>query len=103
MRCYMVNITDEALEDMDQLYYHIAVKLCAKENALGQYNRIADSILTLETMPERYPIMGFEPEDYRELRLMPVDNYSVIYLIEDDTVTVTNVLYSGSDIRSGIK
>ena len=47
MEKFVVDITDEALADMEALYKHIAVKLKAPENAMGQYNRIADAILTL--------------------------------------------------------
>ena len=51
MERYVVDITDDALADMDALYEHIAKKLQAPENAMGQYNRIADAILTLESFP----------------------------------------------------
>lgn len=50
MKQYTVEITNEALADMDQLYNHIAYVLQAPENAMDQYNRIADAILTLDTM-----------------------------------------------------
>lgn len=46
---YTVEITNEALADMEQLYNHIANVLLAPENAIGQYDRIADAILTLDT------------------------------------------------------
>ena len=51
---YRVDITDEALADMESIYEYIAFKLLAPENAMGQYNRIADAILTLESYPERF-------------------------------------------------
>lgn len=41
MRRYTVEITDEALADMEALYHYIAYILLAPENAIGQYNRIA--------------------------------------------------------------
>ena len=50
MKHYTVEITNEALADMEQLYNHIAYVLQAPENAMDQYNRIADAILTLDTM-----------------------------------------------------
>ncbi len=53
MEKYIVDITDDALADMEALYQHIAIKLQAPENAMGQYNRIADAILTLDTFPDR--------------------------------------------------
>ncbi len=103
MTLYNVEITDEALSDMDELYYHIAVQLQAPENALGQYNRIAENILLLNTMPERYPIMESEPEKVRGIRFMPVDNYSIFYVIRNDRVIITNVIYSAADIRTRMK
>lgn len=60
MKHYTVEITNAALADMDQLYNHIAYVLQAPENAMDQYNRIADAILTLDTMAERIHIMESE-------------------------------------------
>ena len=59
---YVVEITDEALADMDGIYNYIANTLLAPENAMGQYNRIAEAILTLESFPERYTIFDLDPE-----------------------------------------
>lgn len=103
MKQYQVEITDEALADMEALYNHIAYVLLSPENAMGQYNRIADAILKLDIMPERFRIMDSEPEHSRELRRMLVDNYSVFYVIKEDKVIVTDVLYSASDIESRLK
>lgn len=44
MKRYTVEITDEALADMEGLYHHIAYVLLTPENAIGQYDRIADEI-----------------------------------------------------------
>ena len=103
MKRHIVEITDEALADMEQLYNHIAYVLQAPENAMGQYNRIADEILKLDILPERFRIMDSEPEHSRELRRMPVDNYSVFYVIRENRVIVTDVLYSASDIEKRLK
>jgi plasmid stabilisation system protein len=51
---YRVDITGEVLDDVESLYEYIVFKLLAPENAMGQYNRIADAILTLESYPERF-------------------------------------------------
>lgn len=103
MKQYTIEITDEALADMEQIYNHIAHVLLAPENAMGQYNRIADGILKLDVFPERFHIMDSEPEHSREIRRMPVDNYSVFYVIQNDSVIVTDVLYSASDIDHRLK
>lgn len=99
MKQYTVEITDEALADMEQLYNHIAFVLLAPDNAMGQYNRIADAILKLDVFPERFRIMDSEPEHSKGIRRMPVDNYSVFYVIKQDRVIVTDVFYSASDIE----
>ena len=103
MKRYVVEITDEALADMEQLYNHIAYVLQAPENAMNQYNRIADAILTLDTLAERIHIVESEPERRRGMRRLLVDNYSVFYVIQRDKVIVTDVLYSASDIESRLR
>lgn len=100
MKRYNVKITNEAITDMEQIYNYIALTPLAPENAKGQYDRIADAILKLDIMPERFRIVGFEYGRQKELRQMPVDNFSVFYFVRNEDVIVTNVLYSASDIES---
>lgn len=75
MKQYKVEITKEALQDMEDIYNYIAIDLLAPDNAMGQYNRIADEILTLDTFPERFRIMDSEPEKRMEL---PFEEKTVI-------------------------
>ena len=103
MKQYTVEITNEALVDMEQLYNHIAYILQAPENAMDQYNRIADAILTLDTMAERIRIMESEPERSKEMRRLLIDNYSIFFVIQGDKVIVTDVLYSASNIKKQLK
>lgn len=42
-------------------------------------------------------------EHSKEIRRMVVDNYSVFYVIQDEKVIVTDVLYSASDIDKRLK
>lgn len=88
---------------MQQIYNYIAYVLLAPENAMGQYNRIADEILKLNVFPERFRIMDSEPEHSKEIRRMSVDNFSVFYVIRKEKVIVTDVLYSASDIDNRLK
>ena len=103
MKQYTVEITNEALSDMEQLYYHIAYVLQAPENAMNQYNRIADAILTLSTLAERIRLMESEPERSKNVRKLRIDNYIVFFVVQGDKVIVTDVLYSASDIESRLK
>ena len=103
MKQYRVLITDEALNDMESIYEYIAEELLAPDTAMGQYNRIADAIETLDQMPERIKLMESEPEKTRGLRKLIVDNYAVFFIVEDDTVIVSNVLYGASDIENRLR
>lgn len=68
MKQYAVEITDKALADMEEIYTYIADQLQSPENALGQYNRIAEAILKLKVFPERIRVMESEPEHTMGLR-----------------------------------
>lgn len=98
MKRYIVQITSKALDDMDEIYNYIAMELMVPETAMEQYNRIADAIEKLAFFPERVKIMESEPECYMGLRQIRIDNYSVFYIIRDNKVVVTRVLYGSSDI-----
>jgi len=100
---YKVEITKEALQDMEDIFNYINIELLSPENAIGQYNRIADEILKLDSFPERFRIMDSEPEKKMELRRMLIDNYSVFYTIHNNRVIVTNVLYTASDIEARLR
>ena len=97
MKSYAVQITEEALSDMEALYSYIAVRLKAPENAMKQYNRIADAIVSLKEFPDRFAYVELEPEYSMGIHRMLVDHFVVFYVIDNDTVTVTDVVYGASD------
>ena len=97
---YTVDITEAALQDMDEIYDYIYYTFKAPDTAAAQYDRIADEILSLEEMPLRYGIPQFEPCISAQLHRMPVDHFSVFYLVRCETVMVTDVLYSASDLET---
>ena len=98
MKQYVVRITDRALADMEEIYHYIAIQLKAPENAMGQYNWIAEAIEGLNVFPERVKLVESELERIMGLRQLVIDNYSVFYVIENMDVIVTRVLYSAMDI-----
>ena len=98
MKQYVVRITDRALADMEEIYNYIAIQLQAPENAMGQYNRIAEAIEGLNVFPERVKLVEPELERIMGLRQLVIDNYSVFYVTENMDVIVTRVLYSAMDI-----
>ncbi|MCM1181019.1 MAG: type II toxin-antitoxin system RelE/ParE family toxin [Clostridium sp.] len=100
MELYIVQITDRALADMEEIYNYIAMQLQAPENAMRQYNRISEAVESLHIFPKRVKLMESELERKMGLRQLSVDNYSIFYIIEDMRVIVTRVLYSAMDISN---
>ena len=103
MENYEVRITNEALSDMQKIYEYIAGELLSPENAMGQYNRIAEAILTLDSFPDRFALFELEPEHSWGMRRMVVDNFLVCYIIDPGVVTVTDVLYGASNIHGRLQ
>ena len=103
MKTYNVKVTDAALADMEEIYNYIAFTLLSPANAIAQYDRIVEAILSLNILPERFKVMNFTGKELENLRRMPVDNFSVFYVITDDSIIVTNVLYSASDISQRLQ
>lgn len=75
----------------------------APENAMRQYNRLAEAILTLDSFPARYGLFECEPEHSMEIHKMIVDHYLVCYIIDSHVVTVIAVLYGASDIQQRLQ
>ena len=97
MKQYGMKISHAALSDMEQIYSYIADRLLEPDTAMGQYNRIAEAIQSLNILPERCALVESEPRT-QGLRQMLVDNYLVFYIVGEDTVSVARVLYSASDL-----
>lgn len=78
----------------------LLLKLQALENASGQLDRLEEQILSLDTIPERYRKYEKEPWKTRGLRVLPVDNYVILYIPDSDkkVVTILRVMYAGRDI-----
>ena len=51
---YTIKITDQADNDIRNIYEYIAYELQSPENASGQLDRIEKCIMSLDDMSERY-------------------------------------------------
>lgn len=97
---FEIEISEQADRDLRNIYKYIAFELQSPENAAGQLNRLEESIMGLNQMPERF--LGYEKEPWhsRGLRIIPVDNYCVFYIPDagNAVVTIIRVMYGGRDI-----
>ena len=97
---YEVRLTTEAENDLRGIFEYIAFELQSPQNAEGKLDRLEQSIMSLDQMPERFRVYEKEPWHSRDLRIMPVDNYLVFYIPnhEEQTVKIMRVIYGGRDI-----
>lgn len=97
---YEIEVSEQADSDLRGIFEYIAFELQALENASGQLERLEEQILSLDTIPERYRKYEKEPWETRGLRVLPVDNYVILYIPDSDkkVVTILRVMYAGRDI-----
>ena len=95
-----VKLSEQAYIDLRGIFEYIAFELQSPENASRQLDHLEEQILSLDTMPQRYRQYEKEPWKTRGLRILPVDNYVVLYIPDSDKkiVTILRVMYTGRDI-----
>jgi len=99
---FQVNVTATAEKDLQDIYDYIAIDLKSPEIAESFLAELENRILSLSEMPERHRVYEKEPWKQRGLRLMPVKNHVVFYLVQNDehTVHVIRVLYGKRDLEA---
>lgn len=95
-----IEVSEQADVDLRSIYEYIAFELNSSENARGQLDRLEESIMSLDQMPERFREYVSEIRNNYGLRIMPVNNYCVLYVtdVEKAKVTIIRVMYGGQDI-----
>lgn len=96
---YSVKLMSRALRDLDKIYDYIAHTLVEPGTALKLVERIENAIFSLETMPYRCPERRRGAYAYLGYRQLLVENYTVIYRIQESEkqVIVVTVRYSSSE------
>ena len=99
MKTYKIVITKSAQKDIENIFDYIAYSLLSFDSAKKQLNKIEKAIYSLKTMPNRYKLFEEEPEKSYGLHRMIVSNYMICFIVDNNKVTVTNVLYTGSNVH----
>ena len=102
---FEVELTERADRDLRNIFLYIAVDLNAPENAERQINRLWDAILSLDELPGRYRRYETEPWHSLGMRVLPIDNFVVLYIpdLEEKIVRIVTVMYGGRDISEQLK
>lgn len=102
---YKIVFTPNSQNDLYDIFRYIAFDLQSFENTAGQLDRLESAVKSLEQLPLRFRVYEKEPWKSRNLRIMPVDNYIVLYIADDNihTVTIVHIMYGGRNIDSQLK
>ena len=96
MNEFRVDITQTAFDDLVNITLYIKEVLKEPEVAKNQVDRIKQSVFSLRSSPQRHSLVRDAMLAERGYRSMPVDNYTIFYIADEhtNTVTVLRVQYS---------
>ena len=92
---YSITYTPRAVRELSEIREYITENFYAPDIANKQVERIVKTIKTLAIFPKRYKIRSQQSG----MRLCPVDNYAVLYSIDDEnkTVNISRIIYARRD------
>ena len=101
---YAVKLTEQAFGQIEETVQYISKILLEPENARKWANTLQCEIEKLKSMPSRYPLTEEEPWRTEGIRKMPVKNFLVYYLVDEEkkVVWVTAVIYGRRDQISAL-
>ncbi len=96
---YEVKLTPQAIRQIKETVQYISKILLEPETARNWADTLQREIRELDHMPSRYPFVEEEPWHKRGIHKMPVKNFLVYYLIDEEKkiVWVTMVIYGRRD------
>ena len=99
---YSVKISEKAESDLKEIFEYVAFELLSVQTAFDLLERLEKSILNLNQMPNRHIAYEKEPWKSRGLRIIPVGNYIVLYIVDEESavVNIVRVMYGGREIEA---
>ena len=93
---YEVILETTADTDLHGILNYITDVLKEPETALRIFSTIEEKVLSLDKLPHRYATAKDEPYKSFGVRWMPIENYIVFFVIDEErhTVHVLRILYS---------
>lgn len=95
---YSVVLSDQAKEDIAEIYSYILNVLKSEINAESVLNRLYSAMNEICYMAESYHLYPNEPWYSKGVRYFSVGNYSIFYVVENNVATVIHVSYGRRDL-----
>ncbi|WP_122819286.1 type II toxin-antitoxin system RelE/ParE family toxin [Varibaculum vaginae] len=98
---FTVSYTRAAYNDLRGITSYISYSLLAPESAKRQTESIREQIRDLDTLPLRYPLVGWEPWRSMGIRRVITGKYVIFYEVDEDQekAEVIRVVYSGRNLK----
>ena len=96
---YIIKITSQADQQIQEITNYIVHELKAPEAALHLLDILENSFVSLERFPQRVALTDKEPWRTNGIHCFPVKNFLVYFWINEETKTVqiTAVIYAKRD------
>ncbi len=85
---YKVVYLPTARRQLEEAVVYIAEELCAPDAAASLLDAIDEAVKSLTEMPYRYAIYPTLYAVKREVRFVPVKNYNIHYVVNEENKTV---------------
>ncbi len=97
-----IELTNDASTEMHLTYYYIFLALNNPIAAINFLEKIGNAIDSLQEFPKRYKIREEEKFKCKNIRSMPVENYLILYTVDDtsNTVIVTHIINGKQNIEN---
>lgn len=97
MNKYKINLTSQFIEELDKILYF---SLYSQKTVKKLYDKIKNSVLSLDFLPERhYRISNMKKYKNLNIRRLPIDNYIIIYEVNNNTRSSFCFTYISSEIK----
>ena len=99
---YRIRLTIAATQDMDSIFAYIAEESKSVSTAYSIIEKLRQAIFNLEDFPFIFSLIDEEPWKTRGFRKAIVDNYLIIYGVDDlsASVIIYKVVSSRRDIET---
>ena len=97
---YRIIYSPSAIYDLDEIYEYIAGEFFSPDTAQRQITRILRAAETLAVFPKMYRVR----RKNTSARICPVDNYMIVYSVDDEehTVNISRIIYSRRNLDAMI-
>jgi toxin ParE1/3/4 len=94
--------SDDSDRDLESIHNHVARTLCSPETAAELIVRILKAANSLEFMPFRHPVYEYEPWHSMGVRVLPIDNFLILYLPDkqQNIVDIVRIVYGRRNMEN---